>query len=119
MLLADGAAGVLLFGLWVFCVADILATDGARCRNLPKVWWLLAVVLMLDVGAALWLVAGRPWQGRPPGARARLRRSVPEPGKLAQVNPEDDETFRRRVRERAEEQRRHYRDDHPGGGAAP
>jgi hypothetical protein len=104
--------GVLVFALWVFCLVDVIGTSEGEVRNLPKLWWLLIVLLFPFAGSVAWLVAGRP-EG--PARRSRHERAVPEfpeydrPGRAAAVNPEDDEEFLRKVRERAEEQRRAYR----------
>jgi hypothetical protein len=118
MLFLDGAGGLLLFALWVFCLIDVITTDEYQCRNLQKTWWVLIVLLLFDVGAVLWLVAGRPW---PAGAGNRTAAAGPErypeyerPGRFAATNPDDDEEFLRRCRERAEEQRRRYREQQRG-----
>ncbi|CAN5569039.1 PLDc N-terminal domain-containing protein [soil metagenome] len=118
MLYFDGALGLALFLLWVFCLIDVITTDASSTRNLQKMWWVLIVVLLFDVGAVLWLVAGRPWQGAAQGRGLPYRGNTgtspfPEyerPGRFAASNPDDDEAFLRQVRERAEEQRRQYRD---------
>ena len=119
MLFFDGALGFLLFALWVFCLFDVITTDESLVRNLQKTWWILIVLLLFDVGAVLWLVAGRPMPAKGPGLphRGNTGRqhdaAYPEydrPGRFAATNPEDDEAFLRHVRERAEEQRRQYRE---------
>ena len=114
MLYLDGAGSLLLFALWVFCLIDVITTDEYLCRNLQKGWWVLIVLLLFDVGAVLWLVAGRPWQaraGRPASTGDRDRYPEYErPGRFAATNPDDDEDFLRRCRERAEEQRRRYKE---------
>ena len=119
MLFFDGVLGFLLFALWVFCLFDVITTDESLVRNLQKTWWILIVLLLFDVGAVLWLVAGRPMPTKGPGLpyRGNTGRqrdaAYPEydrPGRFAATNPEDDEHFLRQVRERAEEQRRQYRE---------
>lgn len=114
MLFLDGAGSLLLFGLWVFCLIDVITTDEVLCRNLQKTWWVLIVLLLFDVGAVLWLVAGRPWQARAGSpSQGGAGSGYPEyerPGRFAATNPDDDEEFLRRCRERAEEQRRRYRE---------
>jgi hypothetical protein len=63
-------------------------------------------------GSIAWLVAGRPQGSR---AGSPYERAVPDfpeydrPGRASAGKPEDDEDFLRKVRERAEEQRRAYR----------
>ena len=117
----DGAFGLVLLALWVFCLVDVITTDESLCRNLQKTWWVLIVLLLFDVGAVLWLVAGRPWQERSrslplPQPRAGGDR-YPEydrPGRFAATDSADDEEFLRRCRERAEEQRRRYTEQQKG-----
>lgn len=120
MLLFDGAFGLVMLGLWLFCIIDVITTDAAHCRNLPKLAWLLLVIVLIDLGSIAWLVAGRNWDGRSAtglaykgnrGDRATDQR-FPEydrPGRFAAANPDDDDAFLRQLRERAEQQRRDYR----------
>jgi hypothetical protein len=116
MILADGVLGMLLVALWIFCVIDVITTDEVLIRNLQKTLWLIIVILLFDIGAILWLIAGRPWEqgaSRRPAAPGGPTSAFPEydrPGRLAATNPDDDEAFLRQVRERVEEQRRLYRE---------
>ena len=129
MLFVDGAMGLVLFALWIFCLIDVITTDEVLCRNLQKTWWILIVLLLFDVGSVLWLVAGRPWPQSANGPGLPYRGNTghrhdaayPEyerPGRFAATFDEDDESFMRRCRERAEEQRRRHREqgrtDEPG-----
>ncbi len=104
--------GLFVMALWVFCLIDVISSEEGAIRNLPKVPWLLIVLLFPFAGSVAWLVAGRP-QGVP--GRSKYEREVPDfpeydrPGRAAATKPEDDEEFLRKVRERAEEQRRAYR----------
>jgi hypothetical protein len=93
--------GVVTLAMWVFSLVDVIGGDEGRIRHLPKVWWLLIVLFFPFAGSVAWLVAGRPTDG--PARRPAHERSTP-------ANPEDDEEFLRRVRERAEEQRRRHRE---------
>jgi hypothetical protein len=63
MVLYEGAGLLLLLALWIFCLVDVITCDESECRNLPKMLWLMIVLVLPDVGSVLWLVAGRP-QGR-------------------------------------------------------
>jgi hypothetical protein len=116
VLFADGFGALLLLGIWLFCVIDVITTDDARCRNLPKMAWLFIVLLLPEIGSVAWLVAGHPRAGTGAGARGVPKRraapSFPEydrPGRFAATNPEDDEAFLAQVRARAEAQREEYR----------
>jgi hypothetical protein len=122
MLFLDGAMGLVLFALWIFCLIDVITTDESLVRNLQKTWWILIVLLLFDVGAVIWLVAGRPWPSASGGVDLPYRGNrghkagetgFPEyerPGRFAATTEEDDAEFLRRCRERAEEQRRRYRE---------
>ncbi|GAA0406621.1 membrane protein [Acrocarpospora corrugata] len=96
MVIIRGVITLLLIGLWLYCVLDVITTDSSLVRNMPKLVWLVVVILLPTVGSLLWLIAGRPRrtvQAAPPRAARPL-------------NPDDDEEFLRRLRQRAEEQRR-------------
>ena len=110
MIRVEGGFFLLLLALDVFCVIDLIQTREDEVRNLPKVAWLLLILLFPPIGSIAWLAAGRPQGGLGPrSAHERAAPAYPEydrPGRAAGVTPESDEDFLRRVRERAEEQRR-------------
>jgi hypothetical protein len=104
--------GLVTLALWIFCLVEVIGTDEGAMRNLPKVGWLLIVLLFPFAGSVAWLAVGRPVEYRP-SAYERRAPQFPEydrPGRAAATSPEDDEAFLRQVRERAEEQRRRYRE---------
>jgi len=108
MLLLDGGFGLVLLGLWIFCIIDVITTEESRVRNLPKTLWLIIVLILPDIGSIAWLVAGHPWEPKSP-PQTRMQREYPEydrPGRQPATNPEDDEAFLRQLRERADQQRR-------------
>jgi hypothetical protein len=116
VLLLDGALGLVVLGLWIFCLLDVISTDEFAVRNLSKVWWVILVLFFPLVGSIAWLVAGRPesnpTSSMPYKGNHGHPSSFPEyerPGRAVAANPEDDEAFLRGLRERAEEQRRAYR----------
>ena len=117
--------GVATFALWVFCLVEAISTDAARIRNLPKVAWVLLVLLFPFVGSVAWLVAGRPQGGRRPSGPSSAYPEYDRPGRFAATDPVKDEEFLRQLRERAEEQRRRYeqsrrpRPEEPEGSAEP
>jgi hypothetical protein len=112
MVLFDGFAGLLFLGLWIFCIIDVITTPEARCRNLPKVVWLLIVILLIDFGSIAWLLAGRAWAAR---ADQRVAsKAGARPGtKPRASNPDDDDEFLASLQARAEEQRRRARETQP------
>jgi hypothetical protein len=115
MALADGVFGLLVLGLWIFCIVDVITTDEAVIRNLQKPLWLLIVLFLPVLGSILWLVAGRPRpqsadRGQPPTHTSAAFPEYNRSGRFPATNPDDDEEFLRQVRERAEQQRSRYRE---------
>jgi hypothetical protein len=116
MLLFDGFLGLVFLGLWIFCIIDVITTPDGECRNLPKLAWLVIVVLLSDIGSVAWLVTGR--NGNDTGTRtpARPVRATTssvgsgKPSRRVPANPDDDEEFLSTLRARAEEQRRRARE---------
>jgi hypothetical protein len=115
MVRVEGGLVLLLLALDVFCVIDLVQTREGEVRNLPKIAWLLLILLFPPIGSIAWLVAGRPQPAA--GRRAADGRATPaypeydRPGRATGPTPESDEEFLRRVRERAEEQRRKAAED--------
>jgi hypothetical protein len=106
MLVYEGVGLLLVVALWIFCLVDVIVSKEDECRNLPKLLWLLIVLMLPDVGSVLWLIAGRPrglrqsWQQRTqrqrtaPSTRMAPRTTMPSPG----ANPDDDDEFLRSIR---------------------
>jgi hypothetical protein len=97
--------------LTIFCLVDAITSRDDDVRHLPKLWWLILILLFPVVGSVAWLVAGRPTTTtRAPSARKRPARELPtyeRPGRAA-ADPETEAEFLERVRERAQEQRRRH-----------
>ncbi len=59
---------LLELALTVYCLIDAVQTDELVIRNLPKLAWIVIILLFPIVGGVAWLVAGRPtrdtWSGR-------------------------------------------------------
>lgn len=102
-----GVIGVL----WLFCLVDVITSREDSVRHLAKTWWLLIVLFFPLAGSIVWLVAGRPQQERPMTRGQGAAPGFPEyerRGRFASADPEKDDDFLRKVRERAEEQRARY-----------
>ena len=52
--------GLVTVGLVVPCLIDVAVTPDREVRHLTKPWWVLLLVFLSAIGAAAWLVAGRP-----------------------------------------------------------
>lgn len=73
---AEGLVLVLLVLFWVWALIDVIATDESEIRNLPKLLWLLIVLVLPDLGSLIWLLLGRPqhagfWPGGSGASTAR------------------------------------------------
>jgi hypothetical protein len=109
VLFGGGAFALVQLGLLVYCVLNIVATPEADVRNLPKLLWLVLVVVLPIAGGIAWLVAGRPQTSATNLPYKGNRGVLPQydrPGRAIASSPDDDEAFLRRLSERAEEQRR-------------
>lgn len=113
MLLGYGLLALLALLLLVYCVLDVATTPSPRVRTLPRLAWLLIVLVLPLIGPAAWLLAGRPAGKRatPTGGSGRPGRS----GRKAPGAPEDDAEFLRGLEQRAWEQRRQARRDQERG----
>jgi hypothetical protein len=85
---------LLTIAVTVYAVVDCIQTDDAQVRGLPKLLWLLLILLFPSVGAIAWFIAGRPQSdaaGRGPSRRGPTHRPPPPRG------PDDDPDFLRRL----------------------
>ncbi len=84
---------LLSLALTVYCVIDAITTDEADMRNLPKVAWVMIVLLLPVVGPVAWLLGGRPRRGAPPsGGRVRGPNGGRGPDRRP-LGPDDDPDF--------------------------
>lgn len=112
MLGSVAVLGPLVVALWVFSVGDVLAAPrGSEHRRWRRRWLLLTSLVPL-VGSVAWIVSGRPAarSGRGYG-RDRQDTVITDDDireLLTTIGPEDPDAFRRRCRERVQEQRIRY-----------
>ncbi|WP_354641129.1 PLD nuclease N-terminal domain-containing protein [Kitasatospora camelliae] len=89
---------LLVLALWVWAFIDCLTTPEEEVRHLPKVVWIIIVLLFPLVGSIAWLIAGRdrrsararttPWpSGRTDGRAEHERPRQPF------VAPDDNPEF--------------------------
>ncbi|CAN5178747.1 PLD nuclease N-terminal domain-containing protein [soil metagenome] len=79
----------------IFAFVDVLLTQDWRVRGVPKVVWLIIVVLLSPIGGILWFFVGK----EPVDAQAA-------PPQRRQVAPDDDPDFLARMRLRDEQDER-------------
>ncbi|MER5622931.1 PLDc N-terminal domain-containing protein [Streptosporangium sp. NPDC002544] len=82
--------GLAIFAFWLYCLFDVITTPDEESRNLPKLLWVLIVVLLLAVGGLFWLLLGRPYGPRAP--RSLLVEDMPQRPE-APKGPDDDPDF--------------------------
>ncbi|MFF5210276.1 PLDc N-terminal domain-containing protein [Streptosporangium sp. NPDC000396] len=81
-----------LLAFWLYCLFDAITTPDEEARNLPKLLWVIIVVLLPLGGGLLWLLLGRPVGPRAPHALSPGDRPS-SPG--APKGPDDDPDFLR------------------------
>lgn len=91
---AGGLLGLIIFVLWAYSVFDVIRTDEADMRNMPKVLWLLVVILIPPVGPVAWLALGRP-----EGTASHPARTHAAPPPRRPLGPEDSPDFMLRAGE--------------------
>lgn len=99
--LGGGLVGILLVALWAYCIFDVISTDESLMRNMPKILWLVVVIVLPTVGSVAWLLLGRPeGAGLRPGDTSTYRPprapSAPRLGP-APTGPDDDPAFLARL----------------------
>ncbi|CAM2937123.1 phospholipase D-like protein [Williamsia muralis] len=103
---------LIVLVVMIAALVDIIGSDAAGIRGLPRWAWLLLVIILPLVGSIVWFLAGRPVSGisgRVSGSGRASALGYPEydvPGRFEPQDPEADAEFLRRCRERAEQQRR-------------
>ncbi|MEW6152394.1 MAG: PLD nuclease N-terminal domain-containing protein [Actinomycetota bacterium] len=111
-----GLVGFIALAVWVYCILDVISSEEVLIRNLPKMTWLLIVLLFSTIGSIVWLAVGRPlYAGWRPGGTASApgaggRRPAPPPRRRA-LGPEDREDFVPRTRPGDEERLRAWEAD--------
>jgi hypothetical protein len=101
---------IVELALMIFAFVDVLLTQNERIRGVPKIVWVLVVLLLPFVGPILWFVLGK-------------ERSDSD-GQPRTVAPDDDPDFLARLREKEDQDERIRRleqeladldDDQPDG----
>ncbi|MFK4761740.1 PLDc N-terminal domain-containing protein [Microbacterium sp. ZW T5_45] len=69
---------ILVIALMIGALVDIITRDDAQVRFLPKMVWLILVILLPLIGSILWFAIGREYSEA--GVRMpRMRRAAPSP----------------------------------------
>lgn len=108
---------LLLVALWIYALVDCVGTPPSQVRGLPKVVWLLIVILLGEVvvGPLAWLVLGKRRLPVVAGGATpsewhrsyRLGPAVGEPIPAGEwIAPDDNPEFLRSLAERIEKRKR-------------
>lgn len=123
----QGLIPLAMLAFLMYCLLDVVRSDAAEVRTLPKRIWLVLVLLVPVLGGIAWLVTGRPAPvGSAPGTGSGgARRHAPSGGaggpsrprsgspSPAPRGPDDDPEFL------AQLERRLRGDDGPPGSQRP
>lgn len=88
---------LLIIALTIYTFIDCLNTPEEEVKHLPKVVWVLIILLFSIVGPIVWLFAGKK---RVPGGGGGGR---PRPGRRTWVAPDDNPEFLKSLREERDE----------------
>ncbi|PKZ62745.1 hypothetical protein CYJ73_25465 [Gordonia terrae] len=106
--------GLIYLVILVIALIDIITTDDAAVRGLPKFAWVVLVVMLPLIGALVWLAVGRPMGDEQPRRQhSGAASEFPEydrPGRYIPQDPEADREFLQQLRDRAEQQRQTARE---------
>ena len=50
---------IVPIALLVFALVDVITTPDDQVRHLPKLWWIVLIVILPLAGSIAWLVAGK------------------------------------------------------------
>jgi hypothetical protein len=87
---------VLSIALTVFALIDSIQTEDERVRGLPKIGWIILIVLVPFAGPIAWLLAGKQRAARPAGGPGVPWRPTTQPPPRI-VAPDDDPEFLRQL----------------------
>jgi len=50
---------IVPLALLVFALVDAIMTDDSQVKHLPKLWWIVLIVILPLAGSIAWLIAGK------------------------------------------------------------
>ncbi|MEV6398437.1 PLD nuclease N-terminal domain-containing protein [Streptomyces sp. NPDC051907] len=98
---------ILMLALTIYAFIDCLNTPEEEVKHLPKVVWVLIILIFTIVGPIVWLAAGRQRTARPGGSGGRggsggWRSSG---GSRGWVAPDDNPEFLKSLRDEAQREK--------------
>ncbi|TDQ45614.1 PLDc N-terminal domain-containing protein [Actinorugispora endophytica] len=105
-----GLITLLTIVLWVYAFFDALTCPSEEVRNLPKVLWMIIIIVFVVVGPLLWLFLGRPRAPATAATSAPVAAASADhldpsdfqhpSGRQRPLGPDDDPEFLRRLDKR-------------------
>jgi hypothetical protein len=86
----------------VFAMVDVILTDRRRVRALPKVLWVLVILLLPVIGVVLWFMLGKARSGNTGRTRSLAPDDDPDFLRNMRLKEEQDERIRRLEQELAD-----------------
>jgi len=80
---------ILTFALMIGALIDIIRRDQSQIKHLPKMFWIILVILLPVAGALIWFLLGREYENDSV-AIPRMRRERPAPRMQAPPSPPAD-----------------------------
>jgi hypothetical protein len=81
-------------GMLVYCLIDCIQAEEGRIRGLPRVGWIILIIILPIAGGVAWLAAGRPvGERRPVSWPATATAGFPEHERPRRSAPDDDPEF--------------------------
>ncbi|HEY2043017.1 MAG TPA: PLD nuclease N-terminal domain-containing protein [Jatrophihabitans sp.] len=100
-----GLLAIAAVVFWLWAIFDSLTAEDSRIRVMPKVLWVIVVLVFFEFGALVWVLFGRPRRAVPAGSNSatgfgfgsasRLTRPGGKPPRSGSgpVGPDDDPDF--------------------------
>jgi len=87
--------GFVEIAMLVYCLVDCIQAEEGRIRNLPKIAWILLIIILPLAGGVAWLAVGRPVDARPREVpwRSTTTAGFPEYERPRRGAPDDDPEF--------------------------
>src|SRR5262245_24076060 len=97
-MLRYGIFFLLDLAVLVVALIDCLSVEEHQIRALPRIWWVLLILLFSPIGGIAWFIAGRPVTTGPRSdSQWRPGNGFPEADRPRQIAPDDDPEFLRRI----------------------
>lgn len=68
---------ILIIALMIFALIDVITRDDSQVKYLPKMVWIIIVILLPLIGSALWFGLGREYAGGGISMPRMPRRAAP------------------------------------------